>query len=210
MIDAERGFAYIRIPKAANSFVVSALTVGENVAGAKAAARTLADLRFCEAVHVCGLYRFAFVRNPFVRTLSAYLDKLRPGERLEQSFGREIARYDATSEVSFAAYCRWLEAGGETANGHFLAQWRYLDLISGYDRIGRVETLHRDLSKILEEIGLPIPKIMSRTLTGGPVTTNASDRMAEYYTTESAAIVARVYARDFARLRYSTDLSEAR
>ena len=52
--------------------------------------------------------------------------------------------------------------------------------------------------------------VVSRTLTGGPVTTNVSDRMAEYYTAESAAIVARVYASDFAHLRYSTDLSEAR
>lgn len=202
-------YLYIRIPKAANTTVVRALLEccpepgldADRPEEAKDRATHLGDLGLGDLRRLRGYLVFTVVRDPYARTLSAFLDKFKPGKRYVDLYGERIAALDGGA-ISFRGFCRYLAAGGEAENAHWMRQTRLTGLADRIDLVGRTETLDADLARILEAIGCgasagPIER-------AGPVPTRAADRLGEYYDGETRAIVERVYAADFAAFGYPT------
>jgi hypothetical protein len=202
-------YVYLRIPKAANSTVFRALVARRpepgaedpDLARAKARVPHLGDLGWSELPALRRFLIFTVVRDPYARTLSAYLDKFRGGDKHLDRFGTRIAAFDGGS-VSFRGFCRYLAAGGEAENAHWMRQTRITRLADRIDLVGRVETLDADLPRILATLGSAPTGPIRRA---GPAPTGAASRLAEHYDAECRRLVARVYAADFAAFGYPLD-----
>lgn len=197
LVDFHLGVFCNRIPKAANSTVVvnlARLRFGYHVPSkqAKRLFRTPAELSAAEAERVKNLYRFAIVRNPYTRTLSAYLDKVE----------RKALRRNR--ETSFEGFLDELEAGALYSNAHWAPQSSLLLLpLSDFDFIGKVENLKEDLGQALAY------------LKGGPVdwslvsakgnAAGANQKLARYYRNpETVERVSKLFADDFRLFGYDT------
>lgn len=203
-IDLDVGFFYNRMPKAANSTVVSNLAsaklqrdVGSREAKGlflKPSGLTAADLERLDA-----LYAFTVVRNPFKRTLSAFLDKVQRKQDLGTWRGQQH---------DFASFLRWLDRGALYTNGHWAPQSSMLLLpLERLNYVGKVETLDADLDVIMAALKLRT----ARTAVGEVKSiwsnkTGANDKLAEYYTEETRSLVRKLYAQDFVNFSYNDTL----
>ncbi|MBK1733895.1 hypothetical protein CKO15_01085 [Halorhodospira abdelmalekii] len=213
-------YTYIRIPKAANSTVAATLDhhfpappipriSGKERGRGKRSYDRLSSLSRAEAEQVLAEhFTFTVVRNPYHRVLSAFLQKFiaegSSRERWLNRFAAEIRTYGG-GELTFPAFCRWLDRVGLRQNIHWLPQTAILS-VTGLERLddmGHVETLEEDLRRIVERIGAtPEGLEVQRS---GPAATRAGQKAQQYYTDECMAIVRRLYADDFRHLGYRDD-----
>ncbi len=145
-------------------------------------------------------FAFLFVRNPYTRTLSAFLDKMRgPGaEKLAilTALGRPAETRD--EPVSFADFLRGVRQQQLTAmDRHWRPQVHQcmLDAIP-FNFAGRFENLEADLRSVVERLG------HSDVAHHAPHATKASERFAEFYDQECLDLANEIYAEDFDRLGY--------
>jgi hypothetical protein len=131
-------------------------------------------------------FKFTFVRDPYARVLSAYLDKVRTGAKI-------------TPIATFTEFCRYLAAGGLHANAHWAPQSSLLLLpIERFDFIGKVENIKEDLSRVFAHLDLK----PSEPRLAGPPVTNARDLVEKEYTPDCRETVRRLYRRDFELFGY--------
>ena len=200
-ISARDRFFFNRVPKAANSTTIAALArasaerAGETVKSAKwYFQRPLHASRHTVARIGPEFFKLTFVRNPYSRTLSAYLDKIVRRAPMSRAF----QAWNGGAEPSFAAFCRWLDAGGLHHDIHWAPQTAILLLpVGDFDLIGRFETLEPDLTRAFQRIFGAPPDLRRE----GP-RTDAEGGLAAQYDAASQAIVARLYAADFAAFGY--------
>lgn len=203
LIDYELGIFFNRVPKAGNSSVVSnlyALKYGHSIKSAdelkKAKASFLrpSDLSEHQALSFVCLYKFTFVRNPYTRILSAYLDKVATGKK----------KYKFIEEKripSFQEFCLYLKKGGWRENIHWAPQSNILLLpIEYYDFIGRLENFSADMQTVLKNIcieptGCQIGSFVVNA-------TASDDKLRKYYNEESATIIRQLYNSDFKLFGY--------
>ncbi len=187
-VDMELGFFCNRIPKAANSTVTTTLArvkTGHEVASrrAKKLFCSPAQLSADDVARVDQLFKFAIVRNPYSRTLSAYLDKV----------ARDLSRSEKIR--GFAHFIRSLEHGKLHSNAHWAPQSSLLLLPRNqFDYIGKSETLDRDLNTVLQHICPNDTPAIKSTLSNA---TGASKKLQTYYNDDLAARVLRLYRDDF-------------
>lgn len=108
--------------------------------------------------------KLLFVRDPYSRLFSAYVDKLfTPQTAFLQNYGRYIIRkfrkgatkksIECGHDVSFSEFVQYVIAsikGKGQMNPHFMPMYLQCDPCSqSYDVIGRLETLKEDLSLVL-------------------------------------------------------------
>lgn len=206
MVSRRSNYVYLRVPKAANTTVVRALLEhspepgvdASDADGAKSRVTHLGDLDLRGAVAIRRAFIFTVVRNPYARTLSAFLDKFQEDARHLDRFGRRVAALDG-GEVSFRGFCRYLAAGGEVENAHWMRQTRLTGIADRIDFVGRVETLEPDLRRILARLETAQDAPILRA---GPPPTGAATRLREHYDDETRRIVETVYAADFAAFGY--------
>jgi len=197
-VDMELGFFFNRIPKAANSTVVTNLArlrFGREIPSklAKKMFRTPSALNSREAARVESLFKFTVVRNPYTRILSAYLDKV------ERRALRE------NKESSFNDFLQSLKGGKLYSNAHWAPQNALLLLpVSQLDFIGRVEALDSDLSLINEKIRGRSPEAPLTSFPGNA--TGAGKKLHAYYDAQSAELVRQLYQNDFEMFSYPEDL----
>jgi len=148
-----------------------------------------------------GAFKFVFVRNPFSRTLSAYLDKVRTRSRRRHHVWARRQGWETTP--TFLEFCRFLADGGLREDPHWAPQADCLLLPpEHFDFMGRFEWLDDDLSHVVHRVfGATAPAI-SRA---GPPSTGARDKLADHYCSEARAIVQRHFAVDFEMLGYDAD-----
>lgn len=204
-ISRQDKFFFGRVPKAANSTIIanlaqrSATRSGRNLRQGKekwffdrplfASSSTVARIE-------CEFFKFTFVRDPFTRTLSAFLDKV--GRRQRQS--REFFRWWGKDlQPGFGDFCRYLEEGGLYDDIHWAPQVDILLLpIADFDMIGRFENLQGDLEVALTRIfGDGAAPVMR----SGP-RADASSALARHYDQTLLAQVGRLYARDMSAFGY--------
>jgi hypothetical protein len=143
---------------------------------------------------------FCFVRNPYERLLSGYLDKIaRPGPYREERL-RALGLPSAAA-VSFVDFVAALERRDA---GQFDAHWRPQYLQSCYeslppDFVGRFETLERDLRTVLTRIGIDFAGAYQPELRHQ---TQAAALCGRYYTPDLRARVYGLYRRDFELFAY--------
>ncbi|MCH8544905.1 MAG: sulfotransferase family protein [Alcanivorax sp.] len=200
MVDLELGFFCNRVPKAANSAIVTHLAqlkFGRDIDshGAKRAFRTPGTLNRKEVDLFADLFRFTVVRNPYSRVLSAYLDKMARFPERKTSYATFDAFVERLSQDR--AYLH--------SNAHWAPQTALMLIpVEDFDFIGKVESLDQDLATITARIHGEAESFT--TSNAGPPSTGASKKLRQYYHDERLISAVRdIYQADFARLSYSTD-----
>lgn len=202
MLDRELGFFCNRVPKAANSTVVTTLArlkFGREV-GSREAKRmfaTPAHLGGTEVDNFDSLFKFTVVRNPYTRVLSAFLDKI---ERF-----RERDNHNTT----FAEFLQRLRDDHRYlyGNAHWVPQSDLMLIpVERFDLVGRVESLDRDLAQITGRIRPGTSDTITSTTSAGPPPTRASEKLRRYYDDPALIeLVRAIYRDDFSAFGYSTD-----
>ena len=152
---------------------------------------------------------FTVVRNPWTRTLSAFLDKIANGPQDKYGF---IPGFADNSKTGFEAFITFLDSGGLHANHHWKPQNDALLLpASQFKSICRLEHLSDELPDALKETGLTLPsseqlqqphRIESNQHSK---LTQASNKLQRYYSPATTQAVAKLYATDFKLGSYSLD-----
>ncbi len=212
-VSREARFVFFRVPKAANSTVTATLYAKlagdlshDPTGSSKSIKRYFPRGSRLSASEVDGLARefhlFTFVRNPYSRLASAYLEKVfnaPPHFRARRMLHR-FYRREPGEAVSFVEFCRFIDAGGLYQDAHWFPQVTFMPMgVSMLHFIGRVERLTQDLGQVYQHLfGEPLPQVMNKV----GHATGASERTRALYDAESAAIVQKHYLADFEQLGY--------
>ena len=139
-------------------------------------------------------FKFAFVRNPWDRFISAYFYlkevQSNPNHKWVQDYWRSNTindDYDTFSKFARAGIwkgSRWF---------HFYPQYDFIvngrDKDIGIDFIGRFENLQEDFDKVCKHIGLPPQKLI-------PTNTSRHKHYTEYYNEDTKKIIGHYYRKD--------------
>ena len=153
-------------------------------------------------------FRFSFVRNPYTRALSCYLEKI-AGEQWLRDMRLPDLGFDPHEDVSFVQFLRAVaeQPPGEMdihwAPQHFLLSLQQVR----YDFLGRFESFHADLRRMIDAVGLAAPESLLQQRTAHA--TGAGSRLQEFYDDEALALVRDIYRDDFATLGYGWSLLTA-
>ena len=171
----------------------------------------LGEAAFDKLVTERDVFCMTFVRNPYSRLLSAYLDKIVPEPRKLESVSifDEAARlnlHSKSGDLSFFAFLLCVRAL-LLRGGHVDCHWRpqhvqtQIETVE-YDLIGRVETIRSDLAKV--ETALRC-KLTYPGKVGGHET-GADVRLAEKYIGECPGLIEEIYEKDFKCFGYPIGL----
>ena len=153
----KHNFVYFRVPKSANSTIVLNLahamnvkTLGDRGSKVKKIGKRNLKMALLSRERLKNCYKFTFIRNPFSRVLSAYLDKIEPGKT---KFRNDLDINDR--ELSFLEFLKLLDDGYLTSNIHWAPQAYVVPQHpSKLDFIGRVENLEADLQEVMTHTNL--------------------------------------------------------
>jgi len=107
------------------------------------------EVGYCPALFK-NYFKFAFVRNPMDRFLSAYKNKVIS----ENYFGFNPEKHDEMMNPS--RFLEWLYNKNPTKmDEHFRPQHTLID-IDNLDFLGRVESFQQDFAKLCRKVGLPV------------------------------------------------------
>lgn len=223
LISLKNHFVYVRIPKVANSSIKNLIYRMESFhPNEKIREKLTHDIHYGPVIRPSMLgfnspllyralftgpfFRFTFVRNPYARALSNYLDRYMARHstvrRQVNASAERLGLLPAGEDiVSFPAYLQAI--AGMKPRGmdiHLTPQVTeaLADLIP-YDFVGGFETLAEDMTTIaqrvwkVDEIDLGFQS---------PSRTNATDRLRDAYTNDEIALVNQIYARDFETFGY--------
>lgn len=205
-IDHNFRIFYNRIPKSANSTIsarIVELRTGERLPQDKAKGSFVkpADLSASDVSKLQEYFKFTFVRSPFSRTLSAYLDTIVSGRKrsyLENDF-------PSGRTPSFTEFLECLQGGALYRNAHWAPQVSVLSLpVSEFDFIGRFENLDEDWSSVARQISGSSDH--GRLQVHGPSPTRASERLREYFDRDCVELVRRLFRSDFEAFGYDDEL----
>lgn len=153
-------------------------------------------------------FRFSFVRNPYTRALSCYLEKIAGEQWLREKRLPDLG-FAPDEDVSFVEFLRRVEQQPPRqmdihwAPQHFLLS---LDRVA-YDFLGRFEQFQPDLARVIERLGLEVPASLPLQRTAHA--TGAGQRLEQHYDAEAVELVRHIYRQDFDRLGYGDDLRAA-
>ena len=209
-VSTRHRYIYIKNDKVGSSFIVRSLNASEKKTGGVAyrtpfldrhrhPLKTPAEMTRAEWNEALASYFiFTFCRNPFSRALSCYLDRI---------VGRDESFHVLRKRIGFAedhmpSFAEFLEMLGEDGvldlDTHWKPQHRniaadYYD----YSFIGHFEHFREEFARILT-------MLYGRHAHLGAIRkgTSASRQMSDYYDDRTAALVADLYARDFALFGY--------
>ena len=153
-------------------------------------------------------FRFTFVRNPYSRLLSCYLDRImggvsRPYRQLVTAMGRKNG-YQPSFEEFIVAIC---SQSVYQQNNHWRVQ--YYDAMKNsidYHTIGKQEYFNRDFSKIYYRIFYEKLEDESLEVNASPSKTDANSKLLNYWTPELASMVQEKYSEDFSFFQYEKEL----
>ena len=147
--------------------------------------------------------RFSFVRNPFTRLLSGYLDKLVTNE-FERQRHLPMMGFEQGSRPSLIQFLeRLAQKPDHERDIHFMTQSALLMVEKvEYDFLGRFEEFKRDFSRLQTRYyGIPRPENSYEDF-GKHHASNAGEKVREYIGSEEAELVKQIYRRDFALFDY--------
>lgn len=143
-----------------------------------------------------GRFVFSFVRNPFSRLRSAYLNKI--VRRQKNGKVRVAAGFDANTCPPFADFIHSICAQPPLGqNPHWRPQYLNLSLSRiEFDMLGRLETFAADWAKVAAATGLPAQTSFAGKRTG------RQEQAELTYDSAMIAAVARAYGPDFEAFDY--------
>ena len=153
-------------------------------------------------------FKFAFVRNPYDRVVSCYLNQIKKPNRdknfylegMYNGFWRFGGKFDP--EMSFDEFVKAVSSiPDKKANPHFRSQYTFISNKKGkifVDFIGRFENLEKDYKKICQKAGLrTLPRLPKQNKTKKRKDYHA------YYNSETKKMIALRYAKDLKYFNYS-------
>lgn len=210
MIDHEKKFVFLQIPKTASDSVCEALLsltnkkkMMDELANRSIFAgcfhhATLDQIETKTKTNYNDYFVFTFVRNPFDRVLSEYLYIPKYLKKIENREIRKCCKtlttYTAESFLykypTFSDFVRSMIF----INGHETSQHVYTDH-SAVDFIGRFESLQQDFDTVCDKINVSRKQL--------PHNNKSKHRhYTEYYDDEARAIVSQKYAKDIEYFGY--------
>jgi hypothetical protein len=149
-------------------------------------------------------FRFSFVRNPYSRALSCYLEKI-AGEQWLRDLRLPELGFAPDADVSFPEFLRRVaEQEPRHMDIHWAPQHHLLSLQRvRYDFLGRFENFHADLKRLVEHLELGVPEELLNRRTAH--VTNAGQRLTQFYDQEAVELVQEIYRGDFDTLGYGRD-----
>lgn len=190
---------FIHVPKAAGSSIKVEVYGSAKSAGGH---RRIAEYAAYDMARTQAFFKFAFVRNPWDRLLSAY-------SYLSQGVGttfrdNQFARSFLADVEDFEGFMHRLEDPGWRKQilyyDHFRPQAHWICMpgarTHAMDFLGRFETMPEDMARLRTHLGLDA---------GAPVQARPSRHVPyrEAYTARTRATVEEIYAQDIALLDYS-------
>jgi hypothetical protein len=160
----------------------------------------LTDVQLEEILTGDEFFKFAFVRNPYTRSLSAYLDKaLGPKPGYEYFFEQSGKTKEQLTYLDFLNVLNNISC--YDMNSHFRPQYYQLFGSSiGLDFIGRFETFHQDFSQVMEKINCEVLLNYQKHKTA------ASDLIQQYLGVDERNLALQLYAEDFSTFNYPTTI----
>ena len=154
--------------------------------------------------------RFSFVRNPYSRILSGYLDKLVTNE-YERARHLPMMGFEPGSQPTLLEFLDRLKGTEDAARDiHFSSQASLLMVEHvEYDFIGRFESFETDFLQLQASYFNVTRPNQSYESFGKHHASNANDKLARYYGPREVALVQEIFKRDFELFGYSEDISEA-
>jgi hypothetical protein len=146
-----------------------------------------------------GRYLFTCVRNPFVRALSAYLDKV------EGQDWSKFSELQSMRDVSFEAFLRAIDQYPPSRlDDHFRPQHINLNSANvAYDAVFFLENANAIGSYLAEIVpGFRLDRF-------SPHARGAAEKMGSYYSPSTIELVRQIYAKDFEAFGYSRDVENA-
>ena len=154
-------------------------------------------------------FRFCFVRNPYTRALSAYLDKIKRKTRQQNGYLKQLdPANSAGDDLTFEDFLEFVARQSYDAmNEHWRPQHVHIrpDLVD-YNAIGCFERFNSDLRKIFETIDAALVSYIEKV---DEHSTNANDAVSEYYNPSAVRKVQQIYEDDFLLFGYSDDPASA-
>lgn len=148
---------------------------------------------------------FTFVRSPFTRVLSAYLDKIACAKADQYLAVAEAVGKERACDVEFAEFVRFLREGGLFWNAHWAPQVSLIPMeYSDLDFIGRVENLDTDLGRVIAKLGMDVA--FDGALSRADRRRNAGDRLSDFYNDKLVEEIVALYADDFSAFSYPRNL----
>lgn len=166
-------YLYVANPKVATRSVISYLEIFD---GCNLCVNHQTFSKFIEnSNHVSKYYRFSFVRNPWARTYSCWLDKITNQHKFCDI--TIISRYRGLyPDMPFEKFVEWLcshEGQDRYADRHWMSQYKLLgdlEYLNSYDFIGRIENIEKDFIIVAEKINIGTNKLSELNSTGGAPT----------------------------------------
>lgn len=152
--------------------------------------------------------RFSFVRNPYSRILSGYLDKIVTNQ-WERDRHLPILGFDPNETPSFLAFLQAIKKIPEgTEDIHFALQSRLLLTGNvGYEFIGRFECFDEDFAR-LKATFYRDKADDNYAAFGKHHASDANDKIAAHFGAEERAIVEEIYGPDFRLFGYEMDIEK--
>jgi len=208
-------FVYFRIPKAANSTVSKTLAIHAwperaalnhrlDAIWAKRQFSRMGPFQTAEDL-LENWFCFSFFRNPYSRTLSAFMQKLPKRKYRRAARGAGVKAID---RKNFERFVGWLEQGNLHADIHWAPQTLICPVpIERLHFAGRVETLDQDLALLMNRLfpdaGYRQPETRTRDRQ------HAVEKLQAFYDEPLRKRVEVLFAEDFEQLGYSTALDAA-
>lgn len=203
--------AFNRVKKNGNSTTVSllyAMETGKFVEPLEAK-RGSAHLRTAKVPLLLSsesLFYFVIIRDPYSRTLSAFLNKFKKPSYIDRFGSFEI------SPAGFTRFLIWLAESGLDQDAHWDLQKKLIvSPLEAFDTALRFEEFPDCLVRFLRDRGLKLPIRSETILTGSHqgTRTGAKSKMEQFYSKESIAIAKSLFKDDFEFLGYSDHFLDA-
>jgi len=160
---------------------------------------------FNDIIQSAEYFRFSFVRNPYTRLLSAYLDKVVKQEPAAEEIFREAGALgiaESAENLSFLSFLRCIESRMSRTrfiDKHWRPQHFQLNPEAiRYDFIGKVETFEKDMLHLSTKLNRVAPDVQRSY----GHETQAGSRVAEYYNEQTIALLLKIYDKDFEHFSY--------
>jgi hypothetical protein len=158
--------------------------------------------QFLECLVSDSYFVFSFVRNPFTRILSAYLDKIVGKPNEQSNIQRKMNIDPAIGAPTFSEFIDIVYSSSPVEMNPHWAPQTFLLAIDNvrYDYLGRFEFFNDSIQQLVKSRELKIPS--SITGRGKQHSTSADHKLQQYFDANTTSRVKEIYQRDFEQLGY--------